>query len=407
MFLFKLAFLNIGRNPRRSVITILAVSVGLAALIFLWGFNDGTIEGMRENVIRLFTGHVQIHQQGFEEQLAPELFIENRQTVLEALGKDPDVVRVSERVKCEALVGTSENSRGVLLIGIDPREEPRVTELHTHIQTGDFLLPEDSRHILVGDRLAKKIRVETGDKVVVMTQAMDGTLAGYAYRVKGIFHTGAQQLDEMSAYITLDSARELLGLGEEIHEIAVRLTHRKAIPDFLGRALSFAPPSRYELLKWNDIVPEVDQWTLWAEAVISTILITVMVVIGVSIMNTVLMSIFERIRELGIMMAIGTSPSQIVKLILLETMVLQFFGIILGIAAGYLVTFYFGRVGISFKGVEEAFSQSYMSTVIYTHVEPLHVVQSIVTLILLTTLISFYPALKAGRMAPVKAIYQT
>src|SRR3990167_491587 len=117
MFLLKLAFLNIGRNPRRSAITVLAVGVGLAALIFLWGFSDGTNDQMRENVIRLLTGHVQIHAPQFEKTLSPELTIPNKAQVLEQLRALPHFQSASERIKCEALIGTSEKSRGVLMTG--------------------------------------------------------------------------------------------------------------------------------------------------------------------------------------------------------------------------------------------------------------------------------------------------
>ena len=130
-----------------------------------------------------------------------------------------------------------------------------------------------------------------------------------------------------------------------------------------------------------------------------------MIVIGVSIMNTVLMSVIERTRELGVMMAIGTTPGQIIRLILLETFVLELFGIVLGLIGGYFITFYFGQVGIAFPELEQAFSRSYMSTVTYTEVEPFHVVQSIITLFIMTSFIGLYPAWKAGRMEPIKAIY--
>ena len=123
-------------------------------------------------------------------------------------------------------------------------------------------------------------------------------------------------------------------------------------------------------------------------------------------MNTVLMSVFERTRELGVMMAIGTTPTQVIRLILLETFILQLFGIALGLVAGYCVTFYFGKVGIAFPELEQAFSRSYMSTVTYTRVEPFHVIQSIITLLILTSFIGLYPAWKAGRMEPIKAIYR-
>ena len=405
MFLLKLAFLNIGRNPRRSFITILAIGVGLAALIFLWGFSDGTNNQMRENVIRLLTGHIQIHASNFQETLAAELTIPNKSQLLENIKSFSSVRAVTERVKCEALIGTSEKSRGILLTGIDPSREIEVTELNHHIKEGSFLDPNDTRNVLIGDRLAKKLQLSVGDKVVIMTQAIDGTLSGYSYHVKGIVHTGSQTIDEVSAYISLDSARELLDLGKESHEIVIRLSDRKAIPHFIREAQKITG-TESEILTWNQIVPEVEQWVQWSEAIIRTILMAVMIVIGVSIMNTVLMSVFERTRELGVMLAVGTTPRQIVKLILLETFILELFGMIAGLIGGYLVTFYFGKVGIAFPELERAFSRSYMSTVTYTQVEPFHVIQSIIALFLLTSFIGLYPAWKAGQTEPIKAIYR-
>jgi ABC-type antimicrobial peptide transport system permease subunit len=179
------------------------------------------------------------------------------------------------------------------------------------------------------------------------------------------------------------------------------------IGDFLKELMPMLKPEIYEVMTWNQVVPEVEQWAAWGEAIIRTILVAVMFVIGVGIMNTVLMSVFERIREFGVMMAIGTSPRQIMSLIFLETFVLEFIGIILGVIGGYAVTFYFGKVGIAFPDLEKAFSKSYMSTVTYTQVSFEHVVQSIITLFLLTSIISLYPAWKAGRMEPVKAIYRS
>ncbi len=407
MFLLKLAFLNIGRNPRRSVITVLAVGVGLAALIFLWGFSDGTNEQMRENVIRLYTGHVQVHAAGFEKALSPELIIPNREALLKNASKLPGFVTYTERAKCEALLGTSERSRGVLLMGIDPDQEKKVTQLEQYVREGAYLTKEDKRSILIGSRLAKRMEAGVGDKLVVMTQALDGTLAGYSYHIAGILHTGSQQVDEIAAYITLESAQELLGLGQDTHEMVFRLDSRKHISAFIKAFRPFVSEKDYELLTWDQIVPEVEQWAQWAEAIIKTILVAVMVVIGVSIMNTVLMSVFERTREIGVMLALGTSPGRIIGLILLETIVLECWGILLGLLAGYSVVGYFGVTGIAFPELEAAFSRSYMSTVTYTRVEPAHVIQSVLTLLSLTTLISLYPAWKAGRMEPVKAIYHS
>jgi putative ABC transport system permease protein len=407
MLLLKLAFLNVGRNPRRSFITVAAVGVGLAALIFLWGFSDGTTEQQRQNVIRLFTGHLQLHAAGFQDNFAPEKIISDRPAVLEKIKSHPLVEAFSERIKCEALIGTTENSRGILLIGMDPSKEPTVTDLKANITQGEFLTGGKDREVLLGEDLAKKLSVTLGNKVVILTQAADGTMAGYAYYVKGIFKTGSEQVDEFTAYISLSAGRELLSLEEESHEFVIRLRERAAIEPFLADLKGKLAADQYEFHTWDQIVPEVEQWVIWSEAVIRTILMTVMIVIGVGIMNTVLMSVFERTRELGVMMAVGTSPRQIGSLILLETFILEAIGIVLGLAGGYAAVFYFSKAGIKFHGVENAFAASFMSTTVYTQVQTFHVVQSIITLLVMTTFIGLYPAWKAGKMEPIKAIYHS
>lgn len=407
MVLLKLAFRNISRNKRRSWITILSVGVGLGALIFLWGFGDGTNYQMRENVIRLSTGHIQIHAKGFEKSLTSELLLPDKDALLAQLQARSEIVAQTERVRFEALIGTSEHSRGVLLIGMDPVKEPTVTHLEKFITRGSYLMPQDPRSVLIGDRLAEKLQVGLDDKVVVMTQAIDGTMSGFAFRVRGIFHAGSQPLDEMTAFISLPASQELLGIEGRVHDVVLRLKNSKrvaAVAEDLKRKMDL---NAIEVLAWYEIVPEVEQWVRWAEAVIRTILIAVMVVIGVGIMNTVLMSVFERKKELGVMMALGTSPSQIFMLIVLETLILEFFGILLGLIGGYLVTYYFSIVGIGFQELEQAFSRSYMSTVTYTRVEFNHVVQSVITLVLMSSFIGLYPAWKAGRTEPVKAIYHS
>ena len=407
MLLFKLAVLNMTRNRRRSIITILAVGVGLTALIFLWAFMDGSQEEQRDNVIRLLTGHLQIHAKGFERSLAAELVIPNHRELIQKLASERELKGIAERVKCEALIGTSEQSRGVVLMGIDLAHESEVTDVAKYVREGAFLSEGENRQILIGHRLADRIGVGVGDKVVVMTQAIDGSLTGFAYRVKGILRSGSLALDELTVFVTLASARELLDIGDATHEIAVRLTSRAAIPSFVAELKGFLEAEAYEISTWDDIVPEVNQWANYSEAIIRTMLVAVMAVIAVGIMNTVLMSIFERTRELGVMMAIGTSPAQIVQLVLLETFVLGVCGILLGLATGYLLAIHFGQVGIPLRGFEEAFAESFMSPIVHPQLKFHRVIECVGTLVVITSLIGLYPAWKAGRIEPVKAIYHS
>jgi ABC-type lipoprotein release transport system permease subunit len=407
MLILKLALRNVTRNKRRSLITILAVAVGLAALIFLFAFIDQTYEQQRENAIRLFTGHVQIYAQGFKKNLAPELTVPHKNEILNRLKQTSKVIGVGERIKTEALIGTSENSKGILLLGINPSDRPPATELEPHVKEGSFLTVGGNRDILIGKDLAEKLEAKLGGKVVIMTQAIDGTLAGFAYRVKGILNTGAQQLDEFSAFITLAAARELLGIGEESHELVLRLPNRKAIPPVLAEIKPFLAKSQYQVSTWDEILPEIDQWANYAEAIINIMLVAVMAVIGVGVINTVLTSIFERTREFGVMLAIGTKPSQIVILIFLETLILELIGIVAGVIISYLLIGCFSHTGIRLHGFEDAFAEAFASHIVYPKIYFSRVIECTRILVLLTSFISLYPASRIVRMEPVKAIYHS
>jgi ABC-type lipoprotein release transport system permease subunit len=407
MLLLKLAFLNIWRNPRRSILTILTVGAGLATLLFIWGFTDGTANGSRENIVRLYTGHIQIHAQGFITSLAPEMTIPQLDEIMASVRNQRQVVAVSPRVKCEVLMGSSANSHGLLLTGIDPVAEQKITDLSLYVAEGEFLEQSDQDKILIGFRLAEKLEVGVGDKVVVMSRAGGGIPWGLDFYVKGILYTGSQQVDELSAYVTITSAQNLVGVGDNIHELSIKTKDRRAADataDLLRKKLD---SSSYQVSLWNDIVPEIDQWVEWHESIIRVVLNAVLILVGISVMNTILMSVLERLREFGVLMALGTSPRQISLLVFLETAILEIAGVVFGLVLGYGVIFFFGKVGISFKQFEQALSMTYTPTVIYTAVEPRNVVQTVFWLIGISSLINLYPALKAGRIEPVQAIYHS
>lgn len=407
MLLLKLALLNIGRNPRRSLITILAISVGLASLIFLQAFMDGSKEQQRDNAINLITGHLQVHAKGFDRKMSAELTVKDSAKLIEKFRQMPEVVAVSDRIKAEILIGTTQNSRGILLLGIDPHRESQVTRIHEFIKEGSPLTATDEGKVVIGKKLAEKLGAGLGDKVVVMAQAMDGTLAGYAYRIKGLIDSKSLQLDEMLVLMNLTSARDLLGLEEENHEIVLKLKGREVLESVKKQLLTELDPEVYEIRTWSDIFPEIDQWGKWGDGITQTVLLTVMLVIGIGVINTILTSVFERHKEIGVMIAIGTRPGQVVQLILFETLILELIGVMLGVVLGYIVVYYFSIVGIAFSGAEEAFAQAFMSPVTYPQIKYYRITHSIFTLITITTLIGLYPAWKAGQMEPVKAIYHS
>jgi ABC-type lipoprotein release transport system permease subunit len=404
--LIRLAILNVCRNRRRSFITVLAVGVGLSAMVFLWAFMDGYQEEQRENAIGVFSGHVQINARGFHDTLSPELVLPDRAEVLSTVSALPGVVATTERIRAEALLGTASKSNGVLLLGIDPVREARVTKLNALLGAGRPLAEGDDRAIVLGTRLASKVGAIVGDKVVLMTQARDGSLSGYSYRVKGLLQTGSG-IDQFVVLTTLSAAQELLGFETETEQLVVRLTDRRAIPDLRTAFEGAVPEGAYELLSWDEIIPEINQWANWAAAITRFMLTVFMVVIAVGVMNTVLMSVAERTKEIGVMLALGTRPEEVLALILLETASIASAGTLLGLAGGCALAGYFGSVGIRFEGFEEAARQAFMSPVVYPEVRPERAIGSGALLLAVTCLAGLYPAWKASRTEPVKAIYHS
>lgn len=406
MFFLKLAVLNITRNPKRSLITITAITLGLSAIIFLWAFVDGYQDEQRENAIRTFSGHVQIQSKGFKLKPKPKMVLKNKEEIQKCIASFRKPVEVTDRAFFEALLGTTENTTGVYVYGIDPIREKKVMDTYKLIKKGKFLTSEDHRSIILGASLAEKMGLELGDKVVLMTQSAEEMLSGFPYRLKGILDTGTDT-DEFIVFITLHSAQELLGIGEQFHTVVVRLPDRSSIPLFLKNFRDLPNAEAYEILTWDKLIPQIDQWANWTGAIISIIMIVVMAVIGIGVMNTILMSILERTKELGVMMAIGTTPRQIVLMVFIETLTIVWCGMVLGIILGYLLVAYFGHFGIHFQGFEAAARQAFMNPVVYPKLYFYRIVNSVVGLLIITSLVGFYPAWKASRLEPVKAIYHS
>ncbi|MBI4597679.1 MAG: ABC transporter permease [Candidatus Omnitrophica bacterium] len=403
----KMAFVNIWRNARRSLITILAIEVGLGGLIFLWGYKDGAAAGMLENATSLFTGHVQVHALGFDKTMSPGLTITDPVRLIQDIQGHPEVIGIARRVKCGVMIGTSEHSKGAMLLGIDPQQEVNVTRVKSLITRGVFLSDGAKKEILLGDRLAEKLNVAVGDKVVVMVHSVDGLLTGFAYHVTGIFHAGTRILDEEVVYADIASAQELLGIGSDVSEIVVRLNDLRAMSSFLPFVNHAVDTAKYEVLTWDQAEPEAKSLADWGEGIVRVIVVAMTIVIAIGIMNTVIMSVLERTKEFGVMLAIGVKPRQLIRLVLLESFLLQCVGIGVGVFFGYSLVTYFGYVGIPLWYAADTFSAGYVSPVIYTRVYPEHVVLSVLILIVVTSVVSLYPAVRAGRLNPVAAIYRS
>ncbi|HQP91159.1 MAG TPA: ABC transporter permease [Candidatus Omnitrophota bacterium] len=400
----KIAWRNITRNQYRSSLTVSAVAIGLASLIFLKGFTDGADMQMVENYTNLLIGSIQVHKTGFNKNMGLEKSITSPDTLLSSVRNIPGVKAVSTRVKDFALISSPESSAGIMLYGIDPLAERRLSTMNQRLRRGRFLTRDDKDKIIIGKDLSSQLKADLGDKVVLMSQGADGSMAAAAYEVCGIMEAGSEEIDKNLAIITIEAAQELLVLGSKISEIAVAVTSLDDIDEIAGSIKAKINTEKYEVLTWKEISPMTYQWLQFDQVFTALILFIVLLVVAAGILNTVLMSVLERTREFGIMLALGTKPQQITSMVATESIILGGIGIIFGACLGAGLVLLFGMVGINLSVISHALNSFYIGSIVYTRLD----IQSLIiysgVVLLTSVLISIYPAKKASKLSPIEAI---
>jgi ABC-type lipoprotein release transport system permease subunit len=405
MLFFSMAWRNVWRNRRRSLLTVLAIALGLAFNIFMRGIGDGFHEQMVDNSVRAEIGHIQIHRAGYHDDPELNKTLPNPDKITEEIQSLPDIDGYSLRVLGGGLASTAENSSGVEILGIDPAQEQTVTSIQRAIVQGRYLSHGTQRAILVGDRLASRLKASLGDKIVLMVQAADGSMGAQLFRVAGIFRSGAPEMDEGVVFILRADAQNLFALGDGITEATVLLTSSKQVPTILAALKKDLSGSPVEVLPWWQVQPFLQQFIQIDDAFFYIIVLIFFIVISIGILNTIMMSIFERVREFGVMMALGTKPKQIVKLVVEEAFALGLVGVVIGSLIGSAFTIYYAREGINLSSFSAgAAALGITSSRVYSQLTIANLVYSNVAVLVVVVLVALYPAAYAARLQPVEAI---
>jgi len=396
---------NLVRNPRRTAIMVAGAAFGIVGYVFILAFFDGFFERTIENSTRYITGHLQIERPGFRRELAPEMAIEEPGALLAGVRAVPGVAAAAPRVQVQALASTAAKSEGIMLIGVEPLAERGVTFIDRTVVQGEALAPGADRDVMIGRKLAEKLRLRLGEKMVVMAQAANGELGTAAYRVSGIFATESASFDGAFAFVTLSAAQSLLALGPRVSTVNVRLDDRartaSAVEDlrtrFGSRGLAFAP--------WQELLPQLEEMVKYLRVVSSILLAVLLLVVATAIMNTVFMAVTERTRELGVMMALGASTSAVLRMIVYETLVLLLLAAAAGYGGGVALVAYLGRAGMDLSGFFEGYSTiPGLTGIVYPQLMGWSIVPPGIALIIVGVLVSLYPAARAARLDPSRAI---
>jgi ABC-type lipoprotein release transport system permease subunit len=404
MLLFlKLAWRNIFRNKRRTIIASLAIGIGLAALVFISAVMRGMTNHMIQSATDSFLGEAQIHGQGFRETQEVEKTINNLEQVISDLKKENTVDKFTLRTINMAMITSPANVNAILLVGVEAETEQYLSKIDNAIIEGDFFSGSNRQDIVIGRKLAEILEVTLGDKLqVTVSKAETGELAQELFRVSGIYSFDVRELDTGMAYIRLKKAREMLGLGNRVHEIALKFKDDEMA---LRKEHSFW--NRYsqkgnETVSWIELLPQMKAVFDMSGISLFVMVVILGVVVTFGIINTLFMSLYERMFEFGVLRALGTRSSGMRKLVIFEATALALVSIVIGIILGLGITFLVSKTGIDYRGIE--FAGTTIHDLLYPEISFWDFLYFPLGVMAFTLIVGLYPAIVAGRMKIADAL---
>ncbi|MFH1296443.1 MAG: FtsX-like permease family protein [Bacteroidota bacterium] len=401
-----IAWKNIWRNKVRSLVVILAITCGLLGGVFSSAVMKGMGKQRIHEAVSRETAHIQIHNPKYIEDNEIKYTIDGQASELtQKLDSILHIKSWSSRIKFLAMANSANASTGVMIYGIDPEKEKEVSEIYSMIcdSCGTYLSRGKANQVVVGKAFAEKLKLRLHSKVVLTFQDLEGNLTGAAFRICGLYRTNNLVFDEMNVFVRKPDIASLLGVDPgEFQEVAIRLDDanrmegiqkvlKKSYPDLLIRT-------------WKQVDPLVgilgDFMDLWLYLFMGIILLA----LGFGIINTMLMVILERTRELGVLTAIGMNKRRVFLMIMLESVYLSLTGALIGMALGYLLTLYTAYTGIDLSSMTEGFEKIGYSPILYPYLDMKFFITLTIMVILIGILASIYPARKALKLNPAEAV---
>jgi ABC-type lipoprotein release transport system permease subunit len=400
----RLAWRNLWRQPKRTLLTTGAMVFSNVLLIFMISLQFGMYGLMIENGLKIFTGHIQIQAEGYLDEPRMRLTVGNA-TSLAAAVRDADGLEAAARGSAFALLSSAERTYGVAILGVEPAHEPDVSSLPGLVKDGRYLDEPAATEIVVGSTLARNLKVEVGDELTLMGSGADGSFAAAVLDIVGIFDSGVTDIDRSFGMIPLATFQDVFFMRDSAHMIVITAATLADVPAAVQTVDALVPADAgLAVHDWDTLEPALKQ-TIQADisSAVFTYLVLV-ILVAFSVLNTQTMSVLERTREFGIVMALGLRPGRLGKLVLLESAFMGAMGALAGIVLGGLVTLYFSKNGLTYPGLEEMAAQFNLPGRMYPAVTVPSLVLGPLVVFVFTLLATIYPALRLNALKPVEAM---
>ena len=399
--LIKISWRNVWRNKLRSFVVILSVIFGLVGGIIMIAMSYGLNEERMNNAVETYLSHIQIHNKSFSEEYNIKHTIDNLEGIENAIENDSRVVSYSKRIILNGMLSNSNGSYGIQVKGVDPIEEVKVTNTYEKIIEGEYFKSEKENTILVGKKLAERLNLKLKSKVVITFQDENYELTSLLYRVEGIFRSGNSRYDEANVFVKNVSITKNLPNFSGYHEIPILLTDIELRNQVKNDLISKNSNNLIE--GWDDISKDLAYANEMLAAVLYIFMIIILSALSFGIVNTMLMAILERRKEIGMLMSIGMSRFKIFLMISFETMFLSIVALPIGLIISYSIVEYYSVVGIDLSIVEAGLENFGVGTRLYFKVPNQEYFIVAIMVFVISIISSIFPSVRALKINPVEA----
>jgi ABC-type lipoprotein release transport system permease subunit len=398
--LFRMAWRNIWRNVRRTLITLSAMSLGVAGIVFIHSYNEAAFDQMVATITEGLVGSVQVHGRGYQDDPEIQNVVQNPIAVEARLEGAVPGATAERRVTGYALAGVKDSSSAALVLGLEPEHADSVIT----VLEGRPFTAGATHEVILGKSLAKQLDATIGSELVLVGQAADGSMANDRYTVVALADAGSDEMNNSALVMPLAEAQDFFGLGQGVHQILVRLPARDDLDGALASLEGALDLKTLEALSWSQILPEIKQMMTQKKQNLHLADFIVFLIVALGVLNTMMMSTFERTREFGVLASVGTRPGRILGLVLTESLFQSLIGLVAGIAIAGAILYGMGTTNLaSMTGGGDMMGMR-MPTAVPMRIHAVGVESAAITVLITAFLGSVWPALRAARLRPVDAV---